>query len=101
MANISSLLFKVCVCVCVRTCVRVCVCVKDVVLYKNRTFKFYIDHSRIKVKVTVPLQMFSLLTAIQTFMSYISTLVQAGKLILSMLSSSDINKQFLNIITLE
>ena len=54
------------------------------VVYKNISDEFDIEPRRIKVKVTVDLQMFFLFTTIQTVRSYNSTLVQARKLILSM-----------------
>ena len=57
---------------------------KYIVVYENSSDKFDIEHHRIKVKVTVGLQMFSPFTTIQTVRSYNSTLVQARKLILSM-----------------
>ena len=53
------------------------------VVYENSSDEFDIEHHRIKVKVTVGIQMFSPFTAIQTVRSYNSTLVQARKLILS------------------
>ena len=54
-----------------------------ILVYENSLDKFDIEHHRIKVKVTVGLQKFSPFTAIQTFRSYNSTLIQARKLILS------------------
>ena len=56
-----------------------------IVVYENCSDKFDIEHCRIKVKVTVGLQNFSPFTTIQTVMSYNSTLVEARKLILSMM----------------
>ena len=53
------------------------------VVYENSSDEFDIEHDRIKVKVTVGLQKFSLFTPIQTVRSYNSNLVQARKLILS------------------
>ena len=55
-----------------------------IVVYENSSDKFDIELRRIKVKVTVGVQRFSPFTTIQTVRSYNSTLVQAGKLILSM-----------------
>ena len=54
-----------------------------IVVNENSSEEFDIAHHRIKVKVTVGLQIFSPLTTIQTVRSYNSTLVQARKLILS------------------
>ena len=91
----------VCVCVCARVCVRVCVCVcvcvcvhgyskrnrsrnmklEYVVVYKNSSEEFDIWLRRIKVKVTVGVSPF---TTAQIVRPYISTLVQARDLILSM-----------------
>ena len=51
-----------------------------IVVYENSSDEFDIEHCRIKVKVTVGVQMF---TTIQTVRSYNSTLVQDRKLILS------------------
>ena len=48
-----------------------------IVVYKNISDEFNIEHHRIKVKVTVGLQKFSPFTTIQTVRSYNSTLVQA------------------------
>ena len=83
-------------CVCV--CVCVCVFLHDnskrngcrntklgyIVVYENSSDKFDIGLHRIKVKVTVGVQKFFPFTTIQTVRFYISTLVQARKLILSM-----------------
>ena len=55
-----------------------------IVVYENNSDEFDIEHHRITVKVTVGVQKFSPFTTIQTVRSYISTLVQARKLILSM-----------------
>ena len=55
------------------------------VVYENSSDEFDIEHHRIKVKVTVGLQIFDPFTTIQTVRSYNSTLVPARKLILSML----------------
>ena len=55
-----------------------------IVVYENSPDEFDIGLRRIKVKVTVGVQKFSPLTTIQTVRSYISTLVQARNLILSM-----------------
>ena len=57
---------------------------ENVVVYENSLEQFHNGHWRIKVKVTVGLQMFSPFTAIQTIRYYNSILVQARKLILSM-----------------
>ena len=54
-----------------------------IVVNENSSEEFDIEHHRIKVKVTVGLQIFSPVTTIQTVRSYNSTLVQARKLILS------------------
>ena len=82
------------VCVCV--CVLVCVCVfctitqKEIdrntkleytVVYENSSDDFDIELRRIKVKVTVGVQIFSPFTTIQTVRSYSSTLAQARNLI--------------------
>ena len=53
------------------------------VVYKNSSDEFDIEHHRIKVKVTVGLQKFPHLPQYKTVRSYNSTLVQARKLILS------------------
>ena len=45
------------------------------VVYENSSDDFDIEHCRIKVKVTVGLQMFFPFTIIQTVQSYNSTLV--------------------------
>ena len=50
-------------------------------MYGNSTDEFDIEHCRIKVKVTVGLQKFSLFTTIQTVKSYNSTLVHARKVV--------------------
>ena len=55
-----------------------------IVVNENSPDEFDIQHHRIKVKVTVGLQIFSPFTTIQTVRSYNSTLVQARKLILGM-----------------
>ena len=52
-------------------------------VYENSSDEFNIEHCRIKVKVTVSFQKFSLFATIQTVRSYNSTLVQDSKLILS------------------
>ena len=81
-------------------CVCLCVCVflhdnskrnrsrntklEYIVVYENSSDKFDIELRRIKVKVTVGVQKFSLFTTIQTVRSYSSILVQARNLILSM-----------------
>ena len=89
-------LVRVSVCVCL--CVCVCVFLHDnskrnrsrntklefIVEYENSSDEFDIELCRIKVKVTVGVQKFSPFTTIQTVRSYISTLVQATNLILSM-----------------
>ena len=83
----------------VSVCVCVCVCVflhdnskrnqsrntklKYVVVYENSSDEFDIELPQIKVKVTVGVQKFSPFTTIQTVRSYISTLVHARNLILS------------------
>ena len=82
-----------------RVLVRVCVCVflhdnskrnrsrntkfEYIVVYENSSDEFDIGLRRIKDKVTVGVQKFSPFTTIQTVRSYISTLVQARNLILS------------------
>ena len=94
-------LVRVCVCVCVCVCasVFVCVCVflhdnskrnrsrntksEYIVVYENSSDEFDIELHRIKVKVTVGVQIFSPFTTIQTGRSYSSTLVEARNLILS------------------
>ena len=55
------------------------------VVYENSSDEFDIEHHWIKVKVTVGLQIFAPFKTKQTVKSYNSTLVQARKLILSML----------------
>ena len=55
-----------------------------IIVYENSSDEFDIEHHRIKVKVTVGLQMFSPFTTIQTVGSYYLTLVQARKLILGL-----------------
>ena len=55
-----------------------------IVLYKNISDKFDIGHCLTKVKVTARLRIFSPVTTIQTVRFHNSTLVQAGRLILSM-----------------
>ena len=65
-----------------------CVCSRNtkseyIVVYENSSDVFDIELHRIKVKVTVGVQKFSLFTTIQTVRSYSSTLVQARNLILS------------------
>ena len=52
-----------------------------IVVYENISDKFDIGHCQTKVKVKVK---FTPSTAIQTVESFISALVQAGRLILSM-----------------
>ena len=98
----------VCVCVCdvcvcvygVCVCFHVCVCVflhdnskrnqsrntklGYILVYENSSDELYIELHRIKVNVTVGIQKFSPFTTIQTVRSYISALVQARNLILSM-----------------
>ena len=54
-----------------------------IVVYENSSDEFDIELHRIKVKVTVGVQIFSPFTTIQTVRSYSSTLVQARNLILS------------------
>ena len=54
-----------------------------IVVYENSSEEFDIELRRIKVKVTVGVQKFSLFTTIETVRSYSSTLVQARNLILS------------------
>ena len=90
-ATIGYSLESLCVCVCV------CVFLHDnskrnrsrntkseyIVVYENSSDKFDIELHRIKVKVTVCVQIFSPFTTIQTVRSYSSTLVQARNLILS------------------
>ena len=86
------------VCVCVFLCFCVSVFLHDnsksnqsknmkleyIVVYENISDKFDIEHCRTKVKVTARLRNFSPCTTIQTVRSHNSTLVHAGKLILSM-----------------
>ena len=55
-----------------------------IVVYENRSDEFDIELRRIKVKVSVGVQMCSQFTTIQIVRSYSSTLVQARNLILSM-----------------
>ena len=55
-----------------------------IAVYENSSDEFDIEIRRIKVKVTVGLQIFSPFTTIQTVRSYSSTLVQARNPILSM-----------------
>ena len=55
-----------------------------IVVYKNSSDEFDIEHCQIKAKVTIDLQKFSPFTTIQTIRSYNSTLVQDRKLVLSM-----------------
>ena len=55
-----------------------------IVVYEKSSDEFDMEHHRIKVKVTVGLQMFSPFTTIQSVRSYNSTLVQVRTLILSM-----------------
>ena len=95
---------SVCLCVCPCLCACVYVFLHDnsrrnrsrntkldyIVVYENSSEEFDIELRRIKVKVTVGVQKFSLFTTIQTVRSYSSTLVQARNLILS---SSDTNIQ--------
>ena len=83
---------------CVRVCVSVfpCFCtitqknrsrnmkLEYLVVYENISDKFNIGHCRTKVKVTVRLQNFSPFTTIQSVRYHNSTLVKAGRLILSM-----------------
>ena len=90
---------SVCVCVCVFVCVPVCVLVcvfflhdnykrnrsrkaklEYIVVYDNSSDEFDIGLRQIKVKV---IQKFYPFTTVQTVRSYISTLVQARNLILS------------------
>ena len=93
-------LVRVCVCVrvCVFPCFRVSVFLHDnsksnrsrnmkleyIVVYENISDKFDIGHCQTKVNFTVRLRNFSPITTIQTVRSHNSTLVQAGRLILSM-----------------
>ena len=53
------------------------------VVYENNLDNFDIGHCPIKVKVTAGVQTVFPFTAIQTVKSYVSSLVQARKLILS------------------
>ena len=53
-----------------------------IVVHKNSSEEFDIEHCWIKDKVTLDLQKFSKFTTTQTVRSYNSTLVQARKLIL-------------------
>ena len=76
-------LVRVCVCVCLCSCA-CCVFLHDnskrnrsrnikleyIVVYKNSSDEFNIEHHWIKVKVTVGLQKFSPFTTIQTVRSY-------------------------------
>ena len=55
-----------------------------IVVYENSSDEFDIELCRIKVKVTVGFQKFSLFTTIQTVRSNSSNLVRARNLILSM-----------------
>ena len=55
-----------------------------IVLYENNPDEFDIKLHRIKVKVTVGIQNFSLFSTMQSVKSYSSSLVQARNLILSM-----------------
>ena len=98
-ATIGYSLESVCVCVCVSVFVCVCVCVllhdnskrnrsrnrklEYIAVYENSLGRFDIELHRIKVKVTVGVQKFSLFTTIQAVISYSSTLVQDRNLILS------------------
>ena len=72
-----------------------------IVVYENSSDEFDIEHHRIKVKVTVGLQMFSPFTTIQTVTSCNSTLVQARKLILSMYVYLIVIYKIMNIVSLE
>ena len=92
--------YRVLVRVCVSVCFRVCVCVflhdnskrnrsrntklGYILVYENSSAELYIELRQIKVKVTVGIQKFSSFATIQTVRSYISALVQARNLILSM-----------------
>ena len=87
-------------------CFRVCVCVylhdnskrnrsrnmklEYIVVYENSLDEFNIELHRIKVKVTVGIQKFLLLTTIQTVRSY-SSYFQAQALYLSLRTSYDVN----------
>ena len=105
----------VCECACLHMCMCVCihlsVCVfilfdsskynksrnlkfDYIVLCRISSEKFDIGLCLIKVKVTVGLRNFSLFTAIQTAMSYNSTLVQARKLILNIKSCFQLEGAF-------
>ena len=55
-----------------------------IVIYENSSDKFDIEHCRIKVNVTVGVQMFLHLPQFNLSRCYNSTLAQARKLILSM-----------------
>ena len=78
----------VCVCVCFSTITQKEIDLGTrnwkIVVYENSSDEFDIGLRRIKVKVTVSVQKFSPFTTIQTVRTYISTLVQAINLILSM-----------------
>ena len=96
-ATIGYSLESLCVCVCM--CVRFYVCVflhdnskrnrsrntksEYVVVYENSSEEFDIELHRIKVKVTVGVQIFFPFTTIQNVRSYSSTLVKARNFILS------------------
>ena len=54
-----------------------------ILVFENILDKFYIGHCQTKVKVTARLQNFSPFTTVQTVRSHNSTLVEAGRLILS------------------
>ena len=58
---------------------------ENFVVYENSSDEFNIELHQIKVKVTVGLQKFSTFTTIQNVRSYNSTLVQARKLMLSVI----------------
>ena len=74
-----------------------------IVEYENSSDEFDIEHHRIKVKVTVGLQIVAPFTTIQTVRSCNSTLVQARKLILSMYVQLIVipYTKFINIVMLE
>ena len=100
---------------CVSLCLCACVCVflhnnskrnlfrnmklEYLVVYVNSSDEFNIEQGWIKVKVTVCLQKFSPFITVQTVRSYNPTLVQARKLIIKHVCSSDSNIQNLQILS--